>query len=479
MTTQCIQQPLGFPGELEPDFGCCGKREVVAKFDGGRISSDGGALLLRELEQRTGILARFAACFEDHRNADLIEHSVEQLVSQRTIALALGYEDLNDHDSLRLDALLALVCGKADPTGGDRLSAADRGKALAGKSTLNRLELTPSHADQKARYKKIVARPEAIDALMLELFCQLHGRPEGRIWLDVDATDDPLHGQQEGRFFHGYYRHYCYLPLYIFCGDHLLCARLREAGSEDTEGTVAELARIVARLRRRWPGVRIGVRGDSGFCREALMGWCEANAVDYLFGLARNDRLKRRLAPAMAEATERCQATGEAARVFCEFDYATRDSWSRERRVVGKAERLPGKENPRFVVTSLSAGEAPAQALYEQLYCARGDMENRIKEQQLDLFADRTSTAKMRANQIRLYFSSFAYLLLNALRHLGLEGGEWARKQCGTLRLELLKIGAQVRISVRKVWISLSESYPHAGMFWQVMRRLRACTPLA
>lgn len=466
MKTECI--------EGQAEFHPLSRREVVGAFNGGRISSDGGGLLLREVESRTGILKRLGACFVDHRDPDRIEHTVGELVSQRTLGLALGYEDLNDHDQLRHDPLLGVLVEKADPTGAGRVRRRDRGKALAGKSTLNRLELTAADADAGSRYKKIVAQPEAMDRLMLELFVELHGQPQGRIWLDVDATDDPLHGHQEGRFFHGYYGHYCYLPLYIFCGDHLLCARLREANADAAAGVVAELERIVTALRQAWPEVQIGVRGDSGFCREELMAWCEAQSVDYVLGLAKNARLKRRLAPAMAQAEAAYQASGQAARVFAELRYRTLKSWSAERRVVGKAERLVGKENPRFVVTTLAADEYPAQALYEDLYCARGDMENRIKEQQLDLFADRTSSTLMRTNQLRLYFSSFAYLLLNALRQLGLKGTDLERAQCSTLRLKLLKIGAQVRISVRRVWVALSEACPYQELFWQVLRHLRA-----
>ncbi len=414
MKTQCSEEQL--------EFHALGRRAVVGNFDGGQISSDGGAPLLREVERRTGILQRLAQRFEDHRDIDLIEHSVEELVKQRVMGIALGYEDLNDHDRLRGDPLLALVVEKADPRGLDRVRLRDQGKALAGKSTLNRLELTPWNADPASRYKKIVAKPGAIDALFVEIFLDAYDKAPKRIWLDLDATDDPLHGQQEGRFFHGYYGHYCYLPLYIFCGEHLLCARLRESNIDGCEGAVEELERIIRQSRQRWSEVEIVVRGDSGFCREELMHWCETNDVAYVLGLAKNARLERALAPAMAQAKQRYFEIGEAARVYEEFAYKTIKSWSRERRVIGKAEYLAKGANPRFVVTSLSAQEAEAKVLYEQLYCARGDMENRIKEQQLAMFADRTSSATMRANQIRLYFSSFAYVLMVALRRLGLVG---------------------------------------------------------
>ncbi len=465
MNTQCSEEQL--------EFHALGRREVVGNFNGGQISSDGGALLLREVEQRTGICQRLSQRFEDHRDSESIEHSVEELVKQRVMGIALGYEDLNDHDQLRSDPLLALMVDKADPQGLDRARSRDQGKALAGKSTLNRLELTPWNADQASRYKKIVAKPGAIDELLVELFLDAYEVAPKRIWLDLDATDDPLYGQQEGRFFHGYYGHYCYLPLYIFCGEHLLCARLRESNIDGCEGAVEELERIVSQIRQRWGEVEIVVRGDSGFCREELMSWCEANGVKYVLGLAKNARLERAIAQAMEQAKGEYFHSGEAARVYEEFEYKTRESWSRERRVVGKAEYLAKGANPRFVVTSLSEQEAGAKVLYEQLYCARGDMENRIKEQQLALFADRTSTATLRANQIRLYFSSFAYVLMVALRRLGLAGTELAKAQCDTIRLKLFKIGAQIRITVRKVWLDLSESYPFAALFREVYNNLQ------
>jgi hypothetical protein len=465
MKTECNPNPLDFHG--------LGRREIVARFDGGQISSDGGGLLLREVDRRTGILRQLAEQFTDYRDTDAIEHSVLDLVSQRVYGLALGYEDLNDHDQLRLDPLLAVLVGKQDPTGEARVRERDRGKALASASTLNRLELTPWHATAESRYKKIVAKVGGIDRLMVDLFLQAHEQAPEQIWLDLDATDDPLHGNQEGRFFHGYYRHYCYLPLYIFCGEHLLCARLREANQDASAGSVEELARIVGQIRARWPEVKIVIRADSGFCREPILRWCEDNQVDYLLGLAKNTRLSKTIEAEMAEAKGQYHHSGQAARVFKDFDYQTRKSWSRARRVIGKAEYLSQGENPRFLVTSLARSDYPGRSLYEEHYCARGDMENRIKEQQLDLFADRTSTHTMRANQNRLYFSSFAYILVSALRRLGLSGTQWARAQCGTIRLKLLKVGAQVRISVRKVWVSLSEGYPHAIGFAQVLARLR------
>jgi len=439
------------------------QREIRAQFDGGAITSDGGGLLLREVEKRIGILHQFAACFTDYRNVDLIEHTVKELVAQRVYGLALGYEDLNDHEELRNDPLLAVLVEKANPSQ----------ETLAGKSTLNRLELTRETASRKERYKKIVLDHGAVDRLLVEVFLEAHREAPKEIILDLDATDDPLHGKQEGRFFHGYYGHYCYLPLYIFCGEFLLCARLRSSNIDASAGSVEELKRIVEQLRCAWPEVRIVVRGDSGFCREELLAWCETNRVDYLLGLAKNERLKAEIEKEMEEAKAQYQQTGRAARRFQEFVYQTRESWSRARRVVAKAEHLAKGENPRFVVTSLGREEWPAQALYEEQYCARGDMENRIKEQ-LMLFSDRTSTHYLRSNQLRLYFSSMAYVLLQMLRRLGLEGTELAKAQCATIRLKVLKIGALIRITVRKVWVALAGGYPYVTLFRQVYEKLCA-----
>ena len=460
--------------EKQLEFHALGKRAVIGKFDGGAISSDGGALLLSEVEAKTRIVDRLAGLFVDHRKPDLIEHSVRELIRQRVFGLVLGYEDLNDHDRLRFDPLLAAAVGKLDPTGQDRRSEQDRGKALASSSTLNRLELTAKAIEEDERYKKIVANPEGMDRLLVDCFLDAHPTAPESIWLDLDATDDPLHGQQEGRFFHGYYGHYCYLPLYIFSGEHLLCARLRPSNIDAAAGSVEELDRIVKQIRGRWPDTKITIRGDSGFCREDIMAWCEANGVDFVLGLAKNARLLAMSLSARVQAQLTFLNTGEASRVFDEFSYQTLDSWSAARRVVVKAEHLSKGENPRFVVTSLSAGRADARTLYEELYCARGDMENRIKEQQLDLFADRTSTQTLYANQLRLYFSSFAYVLECALRRLGLQGTELERAQCGTIRTRLLKVGAQVRVSVRKVWISFSESFPLARLFVQALHNIQA-----
>jgi hypothetical protein len=444
----------------------------VADFEGGKITSDGGGLLLRQLESKRGLLGQFAACFVDHRDPELIEHTVEELVKQRVYGLALGYEDLNDHDQLREDALLPVLVGKPDPTGQQRRRARDRGKALAGKSTLNRLELTPAGAQRSDRYKKIEVKEEAVAEFFTDLFLQAHPQAPEMIVLDADATDDPIHGEQEGRFIHGYYGEYCYLPLYIFCNGYLLCARLRPSNLDACEGIVEEIQRIVARVRQVWPKVRILVRGDSGFAREGLMSWCEAHGVDYLLGLAKNCRLEQAIEAELEQARQQYQQTSQAARRFKDFTYQTRDSWSRQRRVVGKAEYLDKGPNPRFVVTSLSAEAFEAKTLYEQLYCARGEMENRIKEQQLDLFADRTSAETLRANQVRLWFSSVAYLLLHELRQWALTGTDLAKAQCGTIRTKLLKIGAQVRISVRRIWVSLASGFPYEGIFQLAYRTL-------
>jgi len=470
MATECNQNVF--------EFHALGVREVEARFDGGRITSDAGGLLLRETERLTGILHQFSGCFRDHRDPDLIEHTVEELIGQRVYGLALGYEDLNDHDELRHDPMLAVLVGKEDPTGHTRPRARDRGKALAGKSTLNRLELTPVGADADSRYKKITVNSQAVDRFFVDIFLQSFPKPPTRIVLDLDATDDPIHGRQLGRFFHGYYKNYCYLPLYIFCGEHLLCARLRPSDIDASKGSVKELARIVSAIRAAWPEVQIVVRGDSGFCREPIMHWCEKNHVDYVLGLAKNDRLTQEIAAKLRQAEARFKETGRPARVFKDFLYQTRESWSRPRRVVGKAEHLSKGANPRFVVTSLSAENYPAQTLYEVEYCGRGDMENRIKEQQLYLFADRTSAATMRANQLRLWLSSVAYTLLLALRRLGLKGTAMAQARCDTIRLKLLKIGAMIRVTVRRVWISLSESCPYQSLFARIYQQLRRQVPV-
>jgi Transposase DDE domain group 1 len=442
MPTQCSRDLFGY----EVVEG----RRVVAAFDGGEVTSDAGALLLGATDRAIGLVERFAGCFDDARAQAQVEHSVAAMVAQRVFGIALGYEDLIDHDQLRHDPVLAALAGK--------LTARRKTCApLAGKSTLNRLEHAPRGP---SRYHKIGHDGAAVEGLFVDLFLEAHTTPPKKIILDLDATDDPLHGHQEGRFFHGYYDCYCYLPLYVFCGRHLLAAKLRRANIDASAGAVDEVARIVGQIRARWPRVKIVLRADSGFARDELMNWCEANAVDYVFGLARNERLVGAIAEDLTAAEAESLAKGGPARRFADFAWRTLDSWSQARRVVAKAEHLPQGANPRFVVTSLAAGAMDARTLYENVYCARGEVENRIKEQQLDLFADRTSANTMRANQLRLWFASFAYILLDALRRIGLRHTQFAAATCGTIRLKLLKIGAQVRRSVRRIKVAMASACP-------------------
>jgi hypothetical protein len=458
----CNQSELEFQG--------LSRRKVQVDFRGGQVSSDGGGLLLREVEQQRGWIRDFAGCFDDHRDARWVEHTVRALAGQRVFGLALGYEDLNDHEHLRADPLLAVLCEKTDPTGSDRLRQEDKGKPLAGKSTLNRWE----HGQGAlSRYKKVVLREAAVADLFVTKFISRQREVPKVLVLDLDATDDPLHGKQEGRFFHGYYDGYCYLPLYIFCGDDVLCAKLRPSNLDASEGALEEVQRIVARLRGVWPEVRIRLRADSGFAREEIMAWCEAQGVDFIFGLARNSRLEALLRPAMQSAQRWHELVQQPVRVFSELQYQTQKTWSTARRVIGKAEYLEQGANPRFVVTSLSPAAGGAREIYEVQYCARGEMENRIKEQQLDMFADRTSTATMKANQLRLWLSAIAYSLMNDLRVLALQGTQLAQATCGTIRLRLLKIGALIRVSVRRVLIHLASSCPSQGVFAQALMNLR------
>jgi Transposase DDE domain group 1 len=438
-------------------------RQVVACFDGGTITSDAGGLLLGAADGAIRLTERFASCFTDTRMAELVEHSVSTMVTQRVLGIALGYEDLIDHDELRHDPVLAVLAGKLEARRSDCAP-------LAGKSTLNRLELS---RPEPTRYHKVSHDAAAIETLFVDLFLEAHRRAPEQIILDLDATDDPLHGHQEGRFFHGYYDCYCYLPLYIFCGRHLLAAKLRRSNIDGAAGAVEEVARIAARIRRRWPRVRILLRGDSGFTREALMAWCEANHVDFLFGLARNERLEENIKAELISAALESIRTGKPARCFKDFMWSTLDSWSRQRRVIGKAEVTGGEANPRFVVTSLTLAEVGGRYLYETVYCARGEMENRIKECQLDLFADRTSAATMRANQLRLWFASMAYVLLCALRRIGLAHTQFAQATCGTIRLKLLKLGAQVRMSVRRIKVAMASACPYQNEFGLAFARLR------
>ena len=458
MQTECSADLFGFA----PVEG----RRVVAAFDGGTMTSEAGALLLGATDGQIRLIDRFAGCFTDYRAADLVEHTVLGLVGQRVFGLALGYEDLIDHDQLRHDPVMAVLGGKLKARRADCAP-------LAGKSTLNRLELS---RPEPTRYHKISYDATAIEGLFVDLFVDAHSAPPAQITLDLDATDDPLHGHQEDRFYHGYYDNYCYLPLYVFCGRHLLASKLRPANIDASAGAVEEVARIVAQIRRRWPKVRILLRADSGFARDALMAWCENNGVDFLFGLAKNSRLIGEIEAELAAAAEQSRQTEKPARRFRDFTWQTRKSWSRERRVVAKAEWTGGEANPRFVVTSLAREAHEARHLYEKLYCARGEMENRIKECQLDLYADRTSAQTMRANQLRLWFASMAYVLLCALRRIGLKHTQFARASCGTIRLKLLKIGALVRTSVRRIKLAMPAAFPYQAEYHAAHAALTAAT---
>jgi hypothetical protein len=452
-----------------------GSRRVEADFSGGHLSSDGGALLLSQIDNGLGVIRTLATCFSDGRDGRFIEHSIAELLAQRIHALALGYEDLNDHDSLRRDPLLAVAAGKSDPLGSKR-SAADKGKALASPATLNRLELGNN---KSTCAHKIGHDPEAIERTLLEMGVRALKAKSREIILDFDASDDPLHGHQEGRFFHGYYGGYCYLPLYCFAGDVILWAELRTSDRDGSDGTLEALQKIVRALRRRFPKVRIIVRGDSGFCREPLMAWCEAQKnIYYCFGLARNSRLQALLLPALDRARQRALLCGGVSvRDFSELDYRTLNTWSRARRVVGKAEVTAQGDNPRFIVTNLpegdfettsafkSEGRFGARRLYEEVYCGRGDMENKVKQMQLDLVATRMSSHWMASNQLRLWFSAFAYLLLERLRALTLGGSVLAKATLGSVRLRLLKVGAQIKVSVRRIYIQLASAYPLQSLF--------------
>lgn len=444
------------------DFGIVDGRLVEGGFDGGLVTSDAGALLLGATDRAIGMIDRFAACFRDERRAELIEHEVTTLVGQRVFAVALGYEDVNDHDELRHDPMMAILAGKL---------AAQRENCapVAGKSTLNRLELSKL---APTRYHKISHNPVAIRHLFVDLFLEAHARAPRQIILDLDATDDPVHGEQEGRFFHGYYDCYCYLPLYVFCGRHLLVAKLRRADIDAAAGAIEETARVVARIRAKWPRTRILLRADSGFARDDLMTWCEANGVGFVFGLQQNPRLIAMIEGEMAQAEARSRRTGQPERRFKSFMWQTRTSWSRPRRVVAKAEWTKDEANPRFVVTSLPRTAHQASEVYERIYCARGEMENRIKECQLDLYADRTSAATMRANQLRLWFHSMAYVLMCALRRIGLHDTAFANATCGTIRLKLLKLGASVRISVRRIKVAMASACPVAQHWGRAAIRL-------
>ena len=490
-TTECKQQIFDFQG--------LGSRRVEADFTGGHLSSDGGSLLLREADRATRLCDELAKCFSDYRNQELIEHELPVMLRQRITAIALGYEDINDHDKLRLDPLLATVCGRADVLGLERHQTRDKGKALAGKSTLNRLELGAHQTN--ARTRRIKAHPEKIEALLLQQGVKAIPRKSRVIVLDFDATDDRIHGNQEGRFYHGYYDGYCYLPLYCFCGDIPLWAQLRTSDRDGSDGTLEALKKIIPAIRERFgKHTQIIVRADSGFCREELMSWIEAAPnVHYVIGLARNKRLEAMLAPAFWDSAEQLdkkavRAAREAgadtppevagtARTFVELRYRTLKSWSCERRVVGKAELTEGKRNPRYIVTDITGEEswigehrefASGRSLYEQFYCARGDAENRIKEQQLDMFADRTSSAYMKSNQLRLWLSTVAFTLMRPLRATALQGTSLAQATVGTIRLQLMKIAAHVTVSVRRVHVRLCSASPMKAVFATAHGRLRA-----
>lgn len=430
--------------------------------------------MLGELDRRTGITARFALCFNDYRDAGLVEHPVLDLVRQRVLGLCLGYEDLLDHDTLRADALLATAIGKADPVGAMRRRGQDQGFALAGKSTLNRLELTPANADNESRYKKIVANDGEIERFFVDEFIDAQGdQTKERIVLDFDPSDIQLHGNQEGKFYHGHYGHYCYLPMYVFCGDALLMARLRTADIDGSQGAVEALAWLIPLLREQWPDAEYVVRADAGFAREEIFAWCEEHNVEYIIGLAGNQRLLAMIPNELMQASIAHGLSGHAERVFADLDYRTKATWSRSRHVVAKAETLPGKDNPRFVVTSYTAERYDAKALYENEYCARGEMENRIKEQQLDLFGTRTSCTAIRANQLRIWLSAVAHVLMREFRRTALQGTELERAQASTIRVRLLKVGAIVKVSVRRVRIALSSVFPLQQVFAEALELIR------
>lgn len=456
-----------------------GRRILTADFEGGHLTTDGGVVALQQVDQKLQIMRRLADCFVDEREPGRVEHSVEELLRQRVFGLALGYEDLNDHNQLRLDPLLAMAVGKQDVAGKTRKHSRHQGAALAGKSTLNRLDFAVGAEAAEDRYHRIAADPEAIERFFVESFLDSFTETPDQLILDFDATDNPIHGQQEGRFFHGYYDHYCYLPLYVFCGRHVLCAKLRRSNIDACAGSLEVLEDLVGQIRERWPNVDILVRADSGFARDWLMSWCEENDVDFLLGLARNARLERELASAFEVLEDDRLSSPEppkSARRFVELRYQTRDSWSRERRVVGKAELTAYGRNPRFVVTSLGSNVG-GREVYEDIYCARGESENRIKEQQLDLFSRRTSAHLMRVNQMRLWFSAIAYLLMNELRNRILAHTDLADARCQTIRLHVLKIAAHVRITARRVWISMSSSYPWQRRYRRILGLIRRMEP--
>jgi len=431
-----------------------GRRQVLADFDGGLITSDAGALLLREAAGRLNLFDRMAQAIPDPRELSMIEHEQRTMLAQRVLGIACGWEDLNDHQSLRNDPLFRVASGRGiDPE-----------RPLAGASTLCRLE---NRIDRRSCVE--------LSKLLVELFVESHTTAPTELVLDFDATDDEVHGKQVGRFFHGYYDHYCFLPLYVFCGDQLLVAYLRPSNIDAAKHSRAILKLLVARLRQAWPAVKITVRGDSGFCRWKMLRWCDRHDVDYVVGIAKNPALLRLAGPLMGAAKEQFEQTKQKQRIFGEFAYAA-GTWDKPRRTIAKAEHGERGENPRFVVVGPGVGGEP-QALYDELYCARGEMENRIKEQQLGLFADRTSRHDFVANQFRVLLSAFAYALVEHVRRTALAGTELARAQVPTIRTKLLKVGAVVRTSVRRVVLHLSASYPLADLFRQVAATLLGPLP--
>lgn len=477
--TQCIQQTFGFHD--------LGKRQVVADFQGGNLSADGGVVLLREVDSQTGFINQIASCFTDFRAPHLITHSVPDLLRQRILGIALGYEDLNDHDTLRHDPAMALGVGKEDPLGLDRHDPKDKGKALAGKSTLNRLELTNAKTTQQGATiskgdHKIRADHAALEKLMIKLTVNMLSADTKEIILDFDATDSLIHGDQKGKFFHGYYGDYCFLPLYCFIGPWPVWAQLRTSDRDACDGATEALEKIVPIIRERFPEARVILRADSGFAREKIFAWCEEHKMYYITGLARNKVLEKKLEPSMFWAKAQACLCGGHFTEFCEFMHETTSgTWSRPRRVIGKAQVNPKGENPRFIVTNIPEGDArwpSPRALYEKGYCARGDMENRIKEQQLELFSDRMSCAEMESNQLRLWFSTFAYTLLIMLREKGLQDSKtFAVASPGTIRERLLKIATQVKVSVRRVVLNWSSSFRFQSVIRDCCARLQCVSP--
>jgi hypothetical protein len=437
--TDCNRDPL--------HFSTFEAKAVVADFLGGRLTTDAGALLLREVADRIGLFDALDAAIPDPRNPVLVIHPQRAMIAQRVTAIALGYEDLNDHQNLRADPVLQLAAGKSP----------DGDLTLASPPTLCRLE-------NRAQRKTLVK----LAAVLVDQFLAAHPTPPEHLILDFDATDDPTHGKQEGRFFHGYYDHHCFLPLYVFCGDELLAAYLRPSNIDGAKHARAVLKLLVDRLRAVWPDVKITFRGDSGFCRWRLMRWCDSHGLGYVLGLAKNPVLQRAAVDEIARAQRQFPQTGQPQRVFGSFSYAA-SSWDRTRRVIVKAEHTAQGANPRFIVVNVPGDP---QELYEDVYCQRGEAENRIKEQQLDLFAGRTSCHRFLANQFRLLLSSAAYVLVQSLRRTALAGTELARAQVGTIRLKLFKVAARVVVSVRRVVFHLATSYPYQEMFRAVYERL-------